>query len=289
MGTMPTTSKVGSAGPDLRAAGPEPVRVLRSSEWTLTVEGGVLVAHAGADHRFAFDDCPQECTAELMAPVIEMDLLTAPAVEAARGLLTLGALRPVLAGPDACLEVAVICAGFEPAGWFDLLQGAAGPQVTLVSDPQQARLVLVARFGGTLRQTADRAPVAAPHLLFDAAYHHTLTLGPLVVPGQTACLSCLFGRLEQRWGDAEPPERPRASRWTGLGAAWVAAELDSIAAGTSRLVNRSVSFDVEAHRMREEALLRLPWCLSCADVPGSGALELPWVPSRGEPEGALGK
>jgi bacteriocin biosynthesis cyclodehydratase domain-containing protein len=127
-------------------------------------------------------------------------------------------------------------------------------------------LVVYVRTTATLGETARLAAAGppGPHLLVDAAYHHTLSLGPLVVPGDTSCLSCLVLRVWPSWGDDPPPSQPAATRRPGLLSAVVAAEIDKVAAGDTGLVNRTVAVNLITWRTTEGTLLKAPWCPECS-------------------------
>ena len=262
------------------------VRLVLDPGWALCLEGSLLVVHAGGDRRLELEDCPPVAAGELIDALggdgADPQALSGDAARAVRQLVLLGALRPELMPPGTPLEVGLIFAGDAPGDLAAELIKAIDPAaVVLTDDPGAARLWLVVRTNATLAQAADRAPRLQPHLFADAAYHHTLSLGPLVIPGQTACVACLAGRIGHRWGDPDPPAAPLAARRLGLLAGWIAAELENVASGSSTLANRTVSMDIASHRMIDHSLLRLPWCPSCGDVPATGRIELPWAPASG--------
>ncbi len=64
-------------------------------------------------------------------------------------------------------------------------------------------LLIIVRTSGRLAQVMeDYEKITSPHLFVDIAYDHTLSLGPLVFVGETACLGCFLGRVTRNWGDA---------------------------------------------------------------------------------------
>jgi bacteriocin biosynthesis cyclodehydratase domain-containing protein len=110
------------------------------------------------------------------------------------------------------------------------------------------------------------------------AYHHTVSLGPLVVAGETACFACLAGRIGAAWGDPAPPERPAVLGGAGLAAALAVRELEAVAGGDVRLANATAAYDLASHRVLVETLYRLPWCPICGDRSApEGPIALPWA------------
>ncbi|MFP5319142.1 MAG: hypothetical protein ACLGI2_12735 [Acidimicrobiia bacterium] len=237
--------------------------------WTLDRRDGALLLSAGADLRYSVPDVPpavaEEVLAAWRAACLDRSRLSAGAVEVLDQLATAGALR--LSSGSAALPLATIFVGTPVDGL-----GPAG------GDPDAAGAVVLVRTTGTWADVVQRAAaVGVPHLVVDGAYHHTLSLGPLVVPGQTACAGCLAGRITARWGDERPPAAPAAAH-APVAAAIVAHEAARLAAGTSRLVNRTVAVDLDTWRTVEQALLRLPWCRCSAGAAArTGPMELPWA------------
>jgi bacteriocin biosynthesis cyclodehydratase domain-containing protein len=254
-------------------------------EWSAAYEQGFLILSGGADHLYAIEDVPQETADELAAlweRPAEPVRLSSGAARLAPQLLNVGALlREIGSGPPA--DVAVIFSGHED----DSLLAAMATEAETrrrwaLAGPAEAELTLVVRTGGRLAETSDGIdhPVAGPHLLLDVAFHHTISLGPLVFPGETACLACLAGRIGQYWADPAPPAKPAIQRETRLIAGVAALELDKIAAGDYGLVNATVALDLRRHDVKRHALYKLPWCPVCADDRRGetiGPIELPWA------------
>lgn len=242
--------------------------------WTLERDGEALVLHAGADLRYALVDVAPAVADEILDAWQEGGFdrarLSAGAAEVLDQLSTAGAL---CAPAPADAAVAFVFVGHAVPGL------EAG-------DVTGADLVVLVRTTGTLAELAERAAaVAVPHLVVDAAYHHTVVLGPLVVPGQTACVGCLLGRVTARWGDGAPPPEPAAAR-AEVTVALVTHEVSKAVSGASRLVNRTVTLDIDRWTSVDHAVLRLPWCTYCGGgdpngAASSGGIDLPWA---GPPE-----
>jgi hypothetical protein len=127
-----------------------------------------------------------------------------------------------------------------------------------------AAFTLVVRTGGPQLDLAG-LDLPGPHLLVDVAYHHTLSLGPLVVPPDTSCLGCLVGRITSAWGDQPTPRRPAVCDEPELAASLAVREVDAIQAGSLALANRTVAYDLRQHELLSSALFKLPWCPRCGE------------------------
>jgi hypothetical protein len=261
---------------------------MRSAGWTLFLEGDKLIASGGADALFLLDELDAP-SARALHTAWHSDALSTVDPDILAKLHKLGALRR---GTPTPLRFTVTGTGpFEPianalrkgtdlTSYTSEPSSAAGAETSATSEIRP--LSVIVRAGGSLIEAAERAAgLRGPQLFVDVAYHHTVSLGPLVWPGETACLSCLAGRIRHAWGDPEPPLEPRASLRVELIAALIAEQLRVFAeTGTcTALVARTVSIDLETLSTRSERVHRLPWCPSCfpEQVPyGAGSFALPW-------------
>jgi hypothetical protein len=271
------------------SAGTDPVAVPRyqvAPGWTLEAAGGRLLVHGGADHLFAIDDVAPGVATEVCAlwegAPAGPEPVSDRAAEVLDQLVMVGALRPAVGRPGAPLTAGVHFVGRPVDLLAPALAGAleapappsasvSGCGVELVP-ADSAALVVYVRTSGTLAEAARAAASGpcVPHLLADVAYHHTVSLGPLVVPGDTACLTCLSGRVGAAWGDATPPEEPLAARNVALLTGLLANELTKVAAGDRGLANRTVALDLAGLRLVEGTVLRHPWCPACGQPAGPG-------------------
>lgn len=119
-----------------------------------------------------------------------------------------------------------------------------------------------------------------PHLFIDTAFHHTISIGPLVFPGETACIACLEGRLKSRWGDNTPPPTPAMTienkqLITGI----LSLELSKIISGDTSLINKTISWNFQNRTVATNQLLKVPVCPICNQnkIDLGGALVLPWT------------
>lgn len=252
-----------------------------SPAWILTNEDGLLVLSAGADRMYGLDDLDDETAAELLASweqgSICPDVLSTRARQAAEELIEAGAveLPETIATRSA---VALRWVGEPDNALERQLNGGIATSAALRPATNDADVVLVVRTTGRLVEAYDDAePISLPHVLLDVAYHHTLSIGPYVVLGETACLACLAGRIGRLWGDPLPPPRPAVLRSPALAAGLAVLELENIAADDFRLAGATVAYDLESHGVTVAPIYKLPWCPACGDgAETNGRIDLPW-------------
>jgi bacteriocin biosynthesis cyclodehydratase domain-containing protein len=262
-----------------------------SAGWTLLLEDGRLIASAGADALYLLDQL-DALDARALHDAWHADSLAKLVGKHDAALDALSRIGALAAPPPAAATVrfsvelssadAAQAAALALA--FDALCDPARAAPSLIRvDGNRADLVVLVRGGGTLLDAAECAgKLRVPHLFVDVAYHHTISLGPLVWPGETACLQCLAGRIRHGWGDPAPPPAPFVSERAGLIAALVREELErfAVTGSCARLVERTVSIDLATWATRGERVHRLPWCRACfpsETAYGTGAFALPWL------------
>jgi bacteriocin biosynthesis cyclodehydratase domain-containing protein len=253
-----------------------------SREWRLIYDsGGLLVLSAGADRLYALEDVTEAAAAELISCWEHEEFndgqLSVDGRELLARLVECRLLEARTSGPVG--RIVVRWAGEREAALehrlTELLAGS--DRLLLVRDA--AELVLVIR---TTARLVDLYPggqrEAAPHLLLDLAYDHTISLGPLVLAGETACLGCLAGRINHFWGDPQPPPRPAILRAAPIAAALAVHELERIVDGDYTIAGATFAYDLESRRTVAGAVYRLPWCPVCGDGGEStGIAALPWA------------
>lgn len=242
--------------------------------WNITQNGKSLLISGGADAKF-------EVELDTTEPSFFSDLkpekpftrrsLSARDQTVLEELLTAEIVVPQLQ-PKKQLRVSVIGDKSELA-------------IETKKQTQTTDLLVIARVNSTYAKLLEKinyADITTPHLFIDIAYHHTLSVGPLVFPGETACVACLQGRIGKRWGDEEPPQSPMvAQNYAGLVSELVKAELEKIKTGDTSLTNKTVSWNFQDRLIRQDQLLKVPLCPICTrNVDSrSGALVLPWEQS----------
>ncbi len=143
-------------------------------------------------------------------------------------------------------------------------------------------ILIMIRTSAKLAETMkDYEKIKFPHLFVDIAYDHTLSLGPLVFPGETACLGCFIGRITRNWGDAEPPKSSNVSHSYELIASMVLEQVRTFQKIGSHpeLIEKAVTFNLSDLTTKTDSVFRLPWCPICyPDKPKGGleSFELPW-------------
>lgn len=127
-----------------------------------------------------------------------------------------------------------------------------------------------------LVRSADGWPQTdLPHLAVDARFHHTLVIGPYVMPGLTTCTDCVDRRIARRWPQLAEPATPAGLSRPALIAELLTIQLNLIRAGTSSLANGLISWDLEAGECAHTTALMFPGCATCDPCPTSGSIQLP--------------
>jgi bacteriocin biosynthesis cyclodehydratase domain-containing protein len=252
--------------------------------WKIESLNGYVVVNGGADEVYVVDEAPAEAHSQLIDVCLEgraREWQHDPSLGAAvRQLRRLGALvpagaihpdRPALFVQWAGRPLPALLTSLESHGWTCLSTPSAEQQMLTL-------LVRTTASWSELCGSYQDAPLAGTHVLLDLAYHHTLGIGPMVVPGQTACLACMGHRVMRRWGDLPMPDEPAMLRR----AAGVAALLADAAVLGSRLIERAFTLDLRTLRMDSSTVFAQPECPVCAsmchkDAVRSATLRLPWL------------
>lgn len=268
-------------------------RLTANPNWTLFVEKNLLVLSAGGDETYLIDDIVDPALARRIHEAYLADNLAELAADPAcagvvRQLLQLKAILPAhaLLAPQ---RVGIAWFGEPlPALTERLLSASAAqenPAWRYTETPSEATdiLLLVRTNAGwqeTLKAYRDLAP-QVPHLFVDLAYHHTLSIGPFVVPGETACLGCFANRVAHRWGDPPLPRRPAANEEIDVAVAVLRRALlaeDASPRAPLAFVERVTSLDLGTLRSQSSRLFQLPDCPTCGPANTyARPLPLPWL------------
>ncbi len=247
------------------------------SAWTMAQTEGSLLITGGADARFEVElesDASSAFASLGHDATVTRSTLTRADQRVLDQLVAAQIVVPILDAPG-ILRVAVL-------GDRSVLDLSFGDNAQTVATDAQHDLGVFVRTTSTYAQllyAGDYRSVTVPHLLVDVAFHHTVSLGPLVFPGETACLACLEGRIATRWGDDSPPPEPRvATQYGAFVRELVALEVGRIARGDTSLVNATIAWDVESRTVTKSQLLKVPLCPICARIAAqdNGSLLLPW-------------
>lgn len=155
-------------------------------------------------------------------------------------------------------------------------------QLTFHTDTKLLDLLVIIRTSAKLAETMeDYKKIKCPHLFVDIAYDHTLSLGPLVFPGETSCLGCFIGRITRNWGDAEPPQLSNVSNSPELIASLILEQIRTFqkTGNCPELIEKAWTLNINDLTTKFDSVFRLPWCPICyPDKPkeGLGSFELPW-------------
>lgn len=241
-----------------------------SPAWNVTQAKNILHLHGGADAEYTVeltDDSPSRYAKP--QGKFTRGLLSAADEEVFDQLLLAGVIELVSPPQKATLRVGVV--GDELPF---MLQNE---RLQLTETTAEADIVLVCRYTswhGEIIKKTDYYSLNVPHIYVDMAYHHTVSLGPLVYPGQTACIGCLYGRLRERWGDEKPPEKPNTTMYKEMIRTWLERELERIADGDVSLVGKTISWNMDQRAMQQDVLLRSTACPQCGDHRRDGKIVL---------------
>ncbi|UFU07070.1 TOMM precursor leader peptide-binding protein [Ruania halotolerans] len=277
---------------------PAPTRartIVGAPGWRVSDEGGYLVATAGPDEIWVVDDVPGTIAAELAGcwspePPTPADLSPAAllAVEQLRAIGVFGtpvmlsplALALRFAGTDSPDFRAAFAALCRMHGWrlFDHVDQPDGGRPSSV-DVVTIVVRTTATLAATAQLTGELVRAGDLHLLCDLSSAHTLALGPFVAPGHSACVGCLAGRVQSRWGDPAPPSTPGAASGAGAQAAagLLAHQLRLAVEGRFPLVDACVSIDLDSLESGRSPCLRSAQCSLCGGIVTDGRLSLPWA------------
>lgn len=260
-------------------------RWARNPAWALFsqthAQRQLLLVSGGADEVYLVDEADTPAVVDRILGHWQSDTLAdlhddADCGPAVRQLIRLGVLAPRQA-VQTVRRYALSWLGEPLPGLADAFDQHASATLQRVDAAAGADLLVVVRHGIGWEPALDRYRMhmpAQPHLLLDLGYHHTLALGPYVVPGQTACVYCLGNRVLRRWGDAALPAMPAVTTHPARIAALVAPLLDQPTLLLGYL-ERSVWLDLHRLHGERDRVLRMPWCPACQ--PG-GALPPPPLP-----------
>lgn len=140
---------------------------------------------------------------------------------------------------------------------------------TVVPSTSSHDMVVFVRSSGSYSDFLVRVnyyEVQKPHLFIDMAFHHTVSVGPFVFPGETACVGCLYGRVKKLWGDEAPPQKTQvANRYKNLAAELLITELERIAKGDTSLTNKTVAWNMQDRSVKTNMLLKVSLCPMCGN------------------------
>lgn len=240
-------------------------KLVWSDEWAVEPGDGPLILSAGGDLRLSIEGTDQEigglvrgwANGEGIDPAAEPGLTD--------HLLTIGALTLQIREMPRVQTTAQTEASLRPIA--DQL--AQSPRLEIVNEEGDLTVVFLPH---------ETSLPRGPHMGVDVGNHHTLVLGPLVVPGISACLMCLETRMRRRWPLATVPAFPAVRSNPAVVAELVAIQIELFTQGRSPLINATIAWDLERGRVDRQTLLKVPGCPTCDQYEHSGKTGLPWEP-----------
>ncbi|HBY21540.1 MAG: hypothetical protein A2Y24_06120 [Clostridiales bacterium GWE2_32_10] len=154
--------------------------------------------------------------------------------------------------------------------------------ISISNNLKTSDLLILIRTSGNLSDImSDYKEVDIPHIFIDVAYDHTISVGPMVFPKETACLGCFIGRITRNWGDAEPPRVPSATKSAEIIASFIFEHIKIFQkfGNCPELVNQVFTFNLNDFTIKYDKVFKLPWCPNCFNEKtpeGTGSFELPW-------------
>jgi len=265
-------------------------RYRNNPHWILFTDEGRLFVSRGADSLFLVDESSQETTAafDVAYKAENYNELCFDNKEIAlvfQKLLSAGVIyKDVLPEPkpEGVLHVAIRWYGDVNEYLLELLKLFAARNNIDFTDERTADIVLMMRCaGGMLQILEEYQSINKPHLLIDMAYEHMISVGPLVIPGETACINCFVGRIVRSWGSHGTPRSPYAGHRAELIAGIIIENLKTflLFGNCPELVNQAWVMDLRKFTTRVDRVHRLPWCENCFPdglERKSGSFELPW-------------
>lgn len=246
-----------------RKAGQTANAVVWSPAWRLDLDSdGDPILTAGVDRQLALRATTRRQREILVswAGAGPIDPDDASEAQLADRLLAIGALIPAAPTPRT-----IHCVGDHALGSKLVAAMEAEP----AAPDQDDAFTILLRTGGDWPEPPGQA-----HLAVDCSMHHTLVLGPYVVPGLSACTRCLTTRMARRWPEVTPPPEPAVQRHLDLVAELVRIQADLVSGGASPLVNATIAWDLEQGTCERQTLLKSPGCPRCDAAPRPGRLML---------------
>lgn len=262
-----------------------------NANWNMFVEDGKLFITKGADETYYLDEADEEQAAAIYKAYIAGsfdDLFSAGSLAGIASKLEKAGViySKVFDACDKKLRVHIEYFGTPSENLRTALQGSISKRNRAVAstDMQDADLALFVRTNAQLRNLLDGyESVTVPHVLVDLGYADTVSIGPLVFKGETACLGCFIGRLARNWGDPVPPAMPAITHRCELVSAFVLEKIDEYAnlGNCPDLVNKAWHFNAKTFSSGYDKVYRLPWCPVCGNTGDNPKISFPWTSEAG--------
>jgi hypothetical protein len=242
--------------------------------WAAHEDGDAVVVHAGADLVYEVSDLDAPQRARLVtwfagSPITDGDLGDRH-TDVVSLLLSLGAIH--VERKSATVEVMWI-GDVDAELQHSFVRTLREFDVVVESSETAFLLVVKTNVGmyDCALQTDELVSVGRTHLLCDLGFDHTVTIGPTVVPGQTACVRCVAERIGGRWTDTIPPRKPHAVRDGAMAVATLLGRVlrktqpaEDGTPGVFPFLNEVITLDLDRVVTTCDRVFRSPWCSACS-------------------------
>lgn len=245
----------------------------KNPAWQLFFDQKTLTLTAGSDASYELDEL-SENEAEIFYKAWQDDALSSLKSQFSslfQKLQKVGAISPRAESFSKPLQVAIDWLGAPALPLATTISGRLreNPLLCETADFLAADLLVLVRTHQTHKEFLDHyknLKTAKPHLFVDLAYHHTVVIGPLVFPKQTACLECLMLRLVRNWGEEPPVAEPAVVSSVDLISGLLLQQLCLFSERKTlyHLIDRSFWMDVTTLKSGVEVVFRFLECSICA-------------------------
>ena len=258
---------------------------VKNKNWTMFLEGKKLFITKGADEVYYLDEVKEERATAIYEAYRDdaLDTLPGDAGEVIARLERAGVIyQKKFEADERALKVAIHYFGTPPEALANEILSVLTKRkhITVVDAGNGCDVLLMIRVNVPLSNLLENyAGVTVPHLLIDLGYANTISLGPLVHKGETACLGCFIGRLAKNWGDPVPPIEPGMALKPELVASFIVEKMEAYAThgNCPDLVNGAWHFNVATFDARHDKVYTLPWCPICQVSTDNPKMDLPWI------------
>lgn len=266
--------------------------------WNMLFEDGKLLITKGADEIYFIDDVNSK-NAALIFDAYKDDTLDNLAIKEEEINITIKKLEKAgviykskssIEFPINKISVAIEWLGNKNIKIQNLLEEFIKKSKNIIISDDTSKVSILFLIRGSNKMVdllKDYKKINVPHVLIDLAYDHTISIGPLVFPEETACLGCFVGRITRNWGDATPPEFSKVNESYELITSLILENIKTFQrlGSCPELIDQVWSLNLKDFSSKYDKIFRLPWCPICFPEKvqeGTGSFELPWKISNNQ-------